>query len=269
MAKYTVELRELLNDPIVKLKIQDALSTYPLYEKKSEEKYMPSIVPTREELNAKLLNYYKYREIAFETVARFIDELEIAMCEIMPYYNQLFFSADQDYDILYNVDYTKEIITNKNAETTSNVNASDSSTSEGSSTSSANDTTTTEANVDSYNKNVKSGTPQDSLSLGTTEIDNVAYADELGFSHNTNTDNGSSTGTSSTESSSSQSGSSSSQTTASGKNAEVEKIIEKTNGNYGAMSTQRQVQEYRDIIINIEQQLINDPRISELFMLVY
>ena len=68
MAKYTVELRELLNDPLIKPKIEAALSSYPLYEKKSKEEHIPSIVPTREQLNTKLLNYYKYREIGFETL---------------------------------------------------------------------------------------------------------------------------------------------------------------------------------------------------------
>lgn len=268
-AKYTVVLKDLLNDETIKPKIEAALATYPLYEKKSKEQYIPSIVPTREQLNTKLLNYYKYREIGFETIGRFLDELEIAMHEIMPYYNQLFFSADQDYDILYNVDYEKEIISNKNAESTSNVNGSDRATSEGTSTSSTNDSTTTEASINNYNKTVKSSTPQDSLDISNTGIDTVNYADELGFSHDTNSDNGSSTGTSSSESANSQSSSSNSQSTATGTNEEEERIVEKTRGNYGAMSTQRQVQEYRDIIRNIEQELINDPRIQELFMLIY
>ena len=70
-AKYTVVLNRLLADPATKERIDQALSTYPLYEKKSKQEYIPAYIPTREELNAKILRHYKYREIGFETVGRF------------------------------------------------------------------------------------------------------------------------------------------------------------------------------------------------------
>ena len=89
-AKYTIVLKTLLDDPETKALIDKAMSTYPLYEKRSEEKYIPSYIPTREQLNKKILDYYKYREIGFETVGRFLTELEVALNEIMPYYNQLY-----------------------------------------------------------------------------------------------------------------------------------------------------------------------------------
>ena len=102
-AKYTVVLNELLNDSEVRPLIDKALSSYPLYVSKSEEENIPNIIPTRAEINRKLLDYYKFREIGFETIGRFIEELRIAMEEIMPYYNQLMFTQDQDYNIIYNV----------------------------------------------------------------------------------------------------------------------------------------------------------------------
>ena len=103
LAKYTVELKTLMENEEARKMLNKAMSTYPLYSKKSKEEFAPSYIPTREELNSKILNFYKYREIAFETPGRFLDELEVALIEIMPYYNQLFFSADQDYNIIYNV----------------------------------------------------------------------------------------------------------------------------------------------------------------------
>ena len=69
-----------------KSKILQAMSTYPLYERKSEQEHIPSYIPTREELNNAILNYYMYREIGFETFGRFLHELKTTMEEIMPYY---------------------------------------------------------------------------------------------------------------------------------------------------------------------------------------
>ena len=74
-AQYTEVLVNLLNDDIAKAKINKALSTYPLYKPKSTNEYIPRIVPTREEINNAILNYYKYREICFETFRRFLHEL--------------------------------------------------------------------------------------------------------------------------------------------------------------------------------------------------
>ena len=85
-AQMTVKLRSLLKDEQTKNAINKALSTYPLYT--IDKAY--DLIPTREQLNQRLLNNYIGREIGFETVGRFVEELEIAMCEIMPYYNELF-----------------------------------------------------------------------------------------------------------------------------------------------------------------------------------
>lgn len=291
--KYTVVLKTLMDNPDTKKALEEAMSTYPLYVKKSKEEFCPSYIPTREELNNKILNHYKYREIGFETVGRFLDELKISLEEIMPYYNQLFFSHDQDINILFNVDYSKEIkrnredtnenTTNESGETsmkTTETNSAESS-STGTNSSSATDSTTTTASVDHHNKNVQSATPQGLLSIGTTDIDSVQYADEMSFNHDVNTDNGTSNGSSSSESSSElsgttdsemtndQAGTSKSNITSNGKNNENENIIETTKGNFGVVSSQDLIMKYRELIINIEQQIINDKRISELFMNVW
>ena len=292
-SKYTIVLKNLLDNPESKKVIDKALSTYPLYERQSKEEFIPSYIPTRDELNNKILNYYKYREIGFETVGRFADELEIAMCEIMPKYNQLFFSQDQDYNILFNVDYTRTTersLNNTNKNTTNVVdstvaNGSEkseaTSTSTGTNESSANDSTTTSASVNNYNKNVKSQTPQNNLDIANTGIDTVSYADEVSFNKDTNSDSGTSTGTSEANSSSTLEGTntnstatkqktdSTSDTEAKGESQEAESTTENTKGNFGVMATQDLIEKYRNLIINIEQQIINDERISELFMRVW
>ena len=292
-AKYTVVLKTLLDNPDAKKEIDKALSTYPLYEKKSKEEYIPSIVPTREQLNNKILNFYKYREIGFETVGRFLDELEISMNEIMPFYNQMLMTADLDYNIIYNVDYTRETKRDRQDSNENTTNSTDSSVTDGTetnnatssstgeNTTSATDSTTTTANINNHNKNVESGTPQGSLNIGTTEIDSVQYADKLSFNHDVNTDNGTSEGSSESSSTSNLEGESSStiknnttvdntsSTTANGSSNENEEIIETTKGNFGVVSSQDLVAKYREIIVNIEQKIINDERISELFMSVF
>lgn len=246
-ARYTEVLYNLINNPQTKTKIDEAMSTYPLYESTNQNKEynIPNIIPTREQLNKKILDYYRYREIGFETVGRFLQELEISLNEIMPYYNQLFFSADQDYNIIYNVDYKRT--------TNRDLSGNTSSTTE----SSATDSTETSANSTSNSKHVTSDTPQNQLSITNKQIDTVDYANQVDW----NKDDAESSGSTSGESSTTASGT--------GTNKELESTIETTKGNFGVVSAQDLIKKYRELIINIEQQIINDPRIVELFMLVY
>lgn len=244
-ARYTEVLVNLLNNPEAKAKIDEAMSTYPLYQKKSTEEHIPSYIPTREELNNAILNYYKYREIGFETFGRFLEELKTSLEEIMPYYNQLYFSTDQDYDLLYNVDYTRDITREK--QNTGNTET----------TSTATDQTTTTSNVNNYSKNINSQTPQGQLSITAQNINNVNYADNVTWNQNTGNDTATSNGTANTTAS------------GSSENNEDETTSERVKGNYGQMSYQTLLGQYRDLIMNVTQQIINDERISELFMLVY
>lgn len=245
-ARYTEVLYNLVNNPQTKAEIDVAMSSYPLYVSNSQHEYkIPNIIPTRAELNKKILNYYMYREIGFETVGRFLQELEISLNEIMPYYNQLFFSADQDYNIIYNVDYKRTIDRDLSGNTSSNT------------TSQATDTTETSADSTTWNKHVTSDTPQNQLSITNKEIDDVDYASEV----NWNKDDAISLGSTSGEANTRASGT--------GTNKEIESTLETTKGNFGVVSAQDLIKKYRELIINIEQQIINDPRIVELFMLVY
>lgn len=248
-ARYTEVLINLLENERTKTKIDEAMSDYPLYVSTSDHEFIPNIIPTREEINNKILNYYKYREIGFETVGRFLDELHTALNEIMPYYNQLMFTQDQDYNVIYNVDYVRTVDRERDE-------ARDNTTSTSTNTS---DTTTTSATTTSYGKNVNSDTPQDSLTIPNTGIDSVTYANNVTWNKTNGNDSGTSTGSSATTGSG-----------ASNDNIdENEKTIETTKGNYGVVSAQDLVMKYRETILNIVQQIINDERISELFMLVY
>ena len=280
-ARYTVVLKSLLDDPTFKPKIDQALSNYPLYESKSKQDYIPVLIPTRDELNQKILNAYKYREIGFETPGRFLDELEIAMNEIMPYYNQLFFTTDQDFNIIYNVDYKRTIDTNRKGknkninEATENQTGASQSSTTGSNDSTVNDSTITHAGIENYNKNIESETPQGQLNITNKNIDQVDYADRAKWNHDSNEENGTSTGTSTTKSNSSLTGETenteqrTSNAISNGEMEQDEATEETTKGNFGVVSAQDLIAKYREIIINVVQQIIDDKRIKELFMQVY
>ena len=251
-ARYTEVLDNLLRNPQTAQAIGTAMSTYPLYETdptRVEEFGTAYTIPTRQELNDKILSYYRFREIGFETVGRFLFELETALKEIMPKYNQLFYSADQDYNPIYNVDYRKTIDRNKND---TNIGSSSSATNTSS-------TGTDSSSSTDYGKNVKSDTPQNQLNIPNVGIDTVNYASEADWNKNTNSTSGnsSSSGNSQTNESNSVIGN------------EKEGIVETTKGNFGVVSAQDLVLKYRETILNIEQLIIHDPRIEELFMLIY
>ena len=235
-ARYTEVLDNLLRNEDAKEAIEQAMSTYPLYETNPNltKVYGTAYkVPTRKELNDKILNFYRFREIGQETFGRWLFELETALNEIMPKYNQLFYSADQDFNPIYNVDYKKTIMGEQNANTNSTSTGNDSSTNE------------------EFTKSVNAKTPQDLLNISNTGIDTVNYADDASWGKAS----GSTTGTNTTTGNTSSNGSNS--------------TIETTKGNFGVTSAQDLIIKYRDTIINIEQQIINDPRIKELFMLIY
>ena len=231
-ARYTEVLDNLLRNEQTAPAIATAMSKYPLYETDPNKvrKYGTAYkVPTRAELNNKILSYYRFREIGFETVGRFLFELETALNEIMPRYNQLFYSADQDFNPIYNVDYSKTLARNR--------------------TNSDNATSNSSTNNSENSKSVSSQTPQNQLNISSANIDSVNYADEANW--NAGSQSGTATGT----------------TQSNGQ--ENETTLETTKGNFGVTSAQDLIIKYRETILNIEQLIIHDPRISELFMLIY
>lgn len=251
-AKYTEVLENLLQNEQTAPLIAQAMSDYPLYEtdpNKVNEYGTAYKVPTREELNTKILAEYRFREIGFETVGRFLFELNRALNLIMPYYNQLFYSADQDFNPIYNVDYIRNTQRNK-----SDTNIGSQSTSTNTTASGTDSSSNTE-----YTKNVNSKTPQSELSIDGEDINNVSYADNADWGKATGTTSGSNTtnGSSQTSGSNSVIGN------------EKEGIVETTKGNFGVTSAQDLILKYRQTILNIEDLIVNDPKIRELFMIIY
>lgn len=255
-AKYTVVLHTLMTDQHLKEQLDLALSAYPLY--KSEKVY--DLIPTREQLNDRLLNHYKFREIGFETIGRFLDELKITMSEIMPRYNELFKTVETMANLpspFDNVDvvetFSEERKTNSTTDSSTGTET----------TSTAVDTTTTTGTASSHNKHVNSKTPQEGISIPAEGIDSVNYADEAQWNKDTSTTGG----TSSSDGSTTASSDSQSNTTNEGSET-VEHTYTKK-GNQGVNTYAHDMNEFRTSIIDVVDQIVNDSRIRELFMLVY
>lgn len=257
-AEKTVVLKTLLEDANVRPLIDKAMSTYPMYVPQNPTTY--SIIPTREELNKKILDHYKYREIGLPTIGMFIDELEISLNEIMPYYYQLFKSEDimnGISDPFGNVDIKETF----EQETSGNSTGSSSGETKNNTETSATSNTNTEMETNS--KHVNSKTPQGQLNISSSEIDSVNYADEVNWNAENSNSNGSTSDSGTADSTTTSTGESTTETSGTTKHT-LTKV-----GNQGVNTYAHDMKELREIFMNIVQQIINDKRIAELFMLVY
>ena len=89
MAFVTPQLRRVLD-----MGYDLGLKNYPIFSESH-----------RRELNQKIVNHFRYREIGYETVAQFIFALNRKMFEIMPFYNQLYESEEIEISALTNYSY--------------------------------------------------------------------------------------------------------------------------------------------------------------------
>ena len=248
MAQYTTFLNTLLESGF-----DIGLNDYPIW----DEDYRPI-------LNSKIIDNYRFREIGSETPGLFKYYLNRTMHQIMPYYNELYKTTQYDYNPIHNVDYTEEHnITrthDNNVSGTSedngiqNVNTTNNSSSESDVNSSANGTNSING------KTLKADTPQSLISV--TDIDNANYASEVGFERNnintTSTGEEHSTGSAESTTVASTTGSNTSSSTHNDKGMNTEEYVRKLRGNYGVRTTQQMIKEERDLIINIDMQVIRD-----------
>lgn len=245
-AKNSVTLYDLINNADVREGLKNSLATYPLYTAKKAY----DLLPTREELNEKILNHYKYREIGFETIGRFLDELKITMCEIMPYYNEMFKTVEIMADlenVFDNVDITETF------EETRTETAEGESTTTGNATGTA--TTTATANGTNSSARKFSDTPQNN-------IDNVnnylsEYEEVTGESEQTDTNNATNT----TENSE--------KANTATEREETTRHTYTKKGNHGVNTYAHDMNEFRTSIVDVVQKIITDERLENLFMQVW
>lgn len=255
MAKYTIELRELVEQGV-----DLGLKTYPIW---SEEH--------REELNQKIINHYKYREIGFETPGRFVDELNIKMHEIMPYYIQLYETTLYEYNPIHNVDYTEENTTTRDSE--GSVTNKEVGTSEGSGTVTGDSESTSETSIESdtlhKNKKVDVDTPQNRINVDTLTTGSLDYASNVTAEENTENTSQANSGSATSHDTSTTTTESNLTTdfTSDSEKKEIETFSKHLSGNYGVTTSQNMIKQEREIIINIDMQIIGQLR--NLFMQVF
>lgn len=240
MAKYTIELRRLC-DIYGRDEVENWFKDYDInnYLTPTQiEQIQKFNVWSKDRLATKIVDHYFMREIGFETPALFKHYAKVKMQEIMERQFPKIYSNFLEYDPLSNVDFTEEYTreikgTGKNegiTEGNSNSNSSN----------------------NASGLNVNSDTPQGQISK--QQILNGAYASKTNASETTSSINDK-TITSSNASSNSETNT-------------IEKFTRHEEGDNGVIITnQRLVKEYREIIVAIDEEIINE--LNKLFMGLY
>lgn len=232
MAKYTIELRKVC-DYYGRETVENWFKDYEI------SNYLTSIqveqitkfnVWSKDRLATKIVDHYFMREIGFETPALFKHYAKVKMQEIMERQLPKIYSNFLEYDPLSNVDFTEEY-TREIIGTGKNEGNSNSNSSNNAS-----------------GLNINSDTPQGQISK--ENILNGNYASNTNASETESSITDITTANSSSESST------------------TEKFTRHQEGDNGVIITnQRLVKEYREIIVAIDEEIINELNI--LFMGLY
>ncbi len=232
MAKYTIELRKVCyyygRDEVENWFKDYDIANYLTPTQISQiEKFN---VWSKDRLATKIVDHYFMREIAFETPTFFKHYAKVKMQEIMERQLPKIYSNFLEYDPLSNVDFTEEY-TREITGTGKNEGNSNSNSSNNAS-----------------GLNVNSDTPQGQISK--QNILNGAYASNTNASETETSIKDNTTTSSNSESNT------------------IEKFTRHEEGDNGVIITnQRLVKEYREIIVAIDEEIINELNI--LFMGLY
>ena len=185
----------------------------------------------RQNFIQKFYDEYMFRDIGFETVERFKRSLLGKLNKIMPYYTQLYHTELESKNINF--------LLNKDLIETFEREVSGSSEVNSNSTTNANGTTTANSNDIMYD------TPN-------SRIDDITKYPTQGSQGENNA------------TSSSNATSSNNQT---GENTQTEKTSLISKGNIGITSSAQLLKEWREVILNIDEMVLND--LEDLFMLLF
>lgn len=218
--KYSIELREIVSDPLFNLFDFD----YPFYSEDLELK---------ESFEDRFIEHYYFHEIGFETVARFKHALRSKLRDVMPYYAQLYKSELQakGVNFLTNKDLREEFIREITGNNSTNIQSESESSSD------------VKSKTNSKISNLDNGVS--SVSLHDGNLTGVSQDD--------------------TENSSTSKAESGSKT--SNERNQTEKTVFVSQGNIGITPTAHLLKSWRDVMINIQLQLIEE--MNDLFMMVY
>lgn len=189
------------------------------------------------------ISYFYFREIGFETPERFKVRLQAKLNLIMPYYRQL---ALTEWD---KVKTAEQMMTSKNltetTEHTQSIQGNSETQSNQSSTSNA--TQSTNSNNESKSSNLADGVSQSSLTDG--------YLTSSGKTEQTDTSQSEATGNSNQN------------ITGNNEQQLTEKTTFTSKGDIGVQTPAYAITEWRKVIININQMIINE--CEDLFMKIY
>ena len=232
MASYTMELRKVI-EYFGREEVENWFKDYDLthYLTPTQiEQITKFNVWSKDRLATKIVDNYYMREIGFETPALFKHYAKIEMKKIMERYLPKIYSNFLEYDPLSNVDFTETYTREISGETANSGSSNSTSQNNGS------------------GLNVNSDTPQGQISKqnifqGSYASQTNASETESEIQDNTSTEN---QGTSNT----------------------IETFTRHEEGDNGVIITnQRLVKEYREIIVAIDEEIINE--LNCLFMGIY
>ena len=188
-------------------------------------------IELKEKFKKQFIEYYYYDEIGFSTIDKFVSRLHNLLHIKMDFYKQIYETELRSKDI--------DFMLNKDLEESyeKEINSNSESVNTGTNTSNINSKTSSE------NKTLT--TPNQQYTLNNNYVDGI----------NQNDVNNTSTGTNSVNS----------QNVSKGNGKEITKLISK--GNIGITSSAELLEKWRNVIININEQIIED--CSILFMGVY
>ena len=231
MANFTMEVREMMNHPLI-----SGIFTF-------DYEFYSDNVQDKETFEKLFISHFYFREIGFETPDRFKMKLQSKLNLIMPYYRQL---AMTEWDKVRDVE---KMMTSKNlTETTEHIQSiQGNSETQSNQSSSSNATQNTNSTNESKASNLADGVSQSTLTDG--------YLTASGKTEQTDNTQTESSGTGSQ--------------TLTGNNEQqlTEKTTFTSNGDIGIQTPAYAIAEWRKIIININQMIINE--CDDLFMKIY
>ena len=284
MASYSMELREMVENPLT-----------PLFAFKYD--FYCDDLEVKKKFEEKFINHYWLHEIGCETPARWSQMLKSRLNLIMPYYRQLYQTelASQNINFLLNKDLRETFIreidtenqlsgTNTTSQNSSGTNSfsqtgttnstnsmSQSATSSSTNSTEQNGTTTNTHKESAINDGVAMATLSDGYLTGTSSDTGTSTNDSTSSSTSENESTASSSSTDDNETSGTSNSTDSVETTGTTSQTGNEKMVEKTDllsqGNIGVTSSAELLQKWREVLINIDEMIIKD--CHDLFMQVY
>ena len=231
MANFTMEIREMMSQPLV-----NGVFTF-------DYEFYSDNVQDKETFEKLFVSHFYFREIGFETPERFKVKLQSKLNLIMPYYRQLAMTE------WHKVRSIEQMMESKNlTETTEHIQSiQGNSETQSNQSSSSNATQNATSTNESKASNLADGVSQSSLDDG--------YLTASGKTEQTDNTQTESSGTGSQ--------------TLTGNNEQqlTEKTTFTSNGDIGIQTPAYAIAEWRKIIININQMIINE--CEDLFLKIY